>query len=96
MAVFHVVWLRFRPHINEERIAEHIEALESLPARIEAISDFSIGRNFTDRADGFTHGLIVRLADRDGLQQYLEHEHHVRVATSLRNDAELRVMDYEA
>lgn len=95
MAVLHIVWIKFRPEVARERIAGHVRALESLPGAIPEIADLSIGENFTDRAAGFTHGLIVTLGSRGDLQRYIDHEHHVKVAGALREDAELLVMDYE-
>ncbi len=95
MAVFHIVWLKFRPDVADDRIAVHLRALETLPGAIPEITDFSIGENFTDRAAGYTHGLIVTLGSRNDLQRYIDHERHAEVAGALREDAELLVMDYE-
>lgn len=96
MAIFHIVWIKFNPSVDDERIRAHIAALSSLPEHIAEIRDFSIGENFTDRADGCSHGLVVKLGNRNDLQVYATHEHHVRVASALREDAALLVMDYEA
>ena len=95
MAVLHIVWVKFHPEVAQERIDGHLSALESLPGAIPEITGFSIGENFTDRAGGFTHGLVVTLGSRADLQRYIDHEHHVTVAGALREDAELLVMDYE-
>ncbi len=96
MAVLHIVWVKFHPELARERIAGHLRALESMPDSIPEITALHIGENFTDRAAGFTHGLIVTLGSRADLQRYIEHEHHARVAGALREDAELLVMDIEA
>lgn len=95
MAVFHIVWFKFRPGVTDERIAEHLRALRSLPQEIPEITDFSIGTNFTARAAGYTHGLIVTLESRDDLQRYIDNERHAKVGGALREDAELLAMDYE-
>ena len=95
MAVLHIVWLKFHPDSAKERIDAHLRALGSLPDSIGEITALSIGENFTDRAAGFTHGLIVTLDSRADLQRYIEHEHHAKVAGALREDAELLVMDIE-
>jgi hypothetical protein len=34
MAVHHIVWIRFRPDVPEERIAAHEAALRLLPERV--------------------------------------------------------------
>lgn len=96
MAIFHIVWVKFNPGVDDDRIRTHIAALSSLPDYIAEMQDFSIGENFTDRADGCSHGLIVKLGNKDQLQAYASHEYHVRIAGALRDDATLLVMDYEA
>jgi hypothetical protein len=51
---------------------------------------------FTDRARGFTHGIIVTAPDRALLSEYLKHPAHVPVAEALKSDlADLLVMDIE-
>ena len=96
MAVQHIVWLKFNDGVGAERIDEHLRALATLPEAIAEITGFSIGENFTDRARGYTHGLIVTLGSRDDLPRYIEHPRHQQVAGALRQDAELLVMDYES
>ena len=95
MPVDHMVWIKFNDGVSDERIAEHLAGLRSLIDRVPAIRDLRVAANFTDRARGFTHGLIVTVADRDGLQQYLDHPEHVAVAGPLKEDAELMAMDIE-
>ena len=97
MAVEHMVWVRFKEGVTEGRIAEHVANLRSLAETVPAIQALRIGQNFTDRAGGFTHGLIVTVADRTALQKYLDHPDHVAVAEPLKEDsAEVMAMDIEA
>lgn len=96
MSVFHIVWLKFNPDVSSERIKEHIAALKTLPDSISEISRLTIGENFTDRAEGCTHGLVVELPDRAALEVYALHPRHVEVGGALKEDAHLLVMDYEA
>jgi len=95
MAVNHMVWIKFRPDIDAARIAAHLQALRGLEARVPGVQSLTLGRNFTDRANGFTHGLCVILDDPAALAAYGPHPYHVEVATALRKDAELLVLDYE-
>ena len=55
----------------------------------------SFGKNFTDRANGFTHGLLVTLKDKAALEAYGPHPEHVAVAKPLKEDADLMAMDFE-
>jgi hypothetical protein len=95
MAVNHMVWMKFRPEVDAARIAAHLEALRGIEGRIPGVQSLTLGRNFTDRANGFTHGLSVILDDKAALAAYGPHPYHVEVATALRRDAELLVLDFE-
>lgn len=95
MSVYHMVWIKFHDGVSDERISEHLENLRSMPEKIDNIWDVRVGPNFTDRARGFTHGLIVTVGNREALTEYLEHPHHVAIATPLKADAELMAMDFE-
>ena len=96
MAVEHMVWIRFKDSVTADRARQHMEALMSLMEYVPAIQSIRAGANFTDRAKGFTHGLIVTVATRQDLPRYLDHPKHVEVATALRQDAaELAAMDIE-
>lgn len=95
MPVNHLVWIKFSPDVSAERVAAHLEAVRGLAAEVPGILDLNVGANFTDRAKGFTHGLVVTLADKAALSAYAVHPRHVEVAAALRRDAELMVLDYE-
>ncbi len=95
MAVNHMVWIKIRAGTPPERVATHLAGLRSLLTRVPGVRELTVGENFTDRANGYTHGLSVMLADRAALQAYLVHPAHVEVATALRQDAEILALDYE-
>ncbi len=95
MSVMHIVWLKFNPGVSPARIDEHLAGLASLADTVPGIVRLTIGENFTDRAEGYSHGLIVELEDKAALPVYASHPCHVEVATPLREDAKLLVMDYE-
>lgn len=95
MPVQHMVWIKFREDISEARKAEHLAGLAALEKKIPGILHLSVGENFTDRAQGFTHGLLVTLESKEALKVYAPHHEHVAVAAPLREDAVLMAMDYE-
>ena len=95
MPVNHMVWIKFRPGIDEAGIAAHLAALAALRERVPGVQSLNLGRNFTERANGCTHGLSVILDDKAALQAYAVHPYHVEVATALRRDAEILALDYE-
>ncbi|MFZ9061059.1 MAG: Dabb family protein [Steroidobacteraceae bacterium] len=96
MRVNHLVIIKFKEGVTETRIATHLAALASLRAKMpELIVDLSLGRNFTDRAQGYTHAVTVTLSSKEALPAYLQHPEHQAVAAGLREDAEYLVLDYE-
>jgi hypothetical protein len=95
VTVKHVVWMKFKVAVTPARMSEHVRALQGLTTRVPGILDLSVGANFTDRANGFTHGLVVTLEDRAALERYSAHPAHVEVAAALRLDADLQALDYE-
>lgn len=95
MPVDHMVWIKFNEGVTAERISEHMNNLGNMKGIVPAILDVRVGENFTDRSGGYTHGLIVTVENRAALPEYLNHPHHVAVATPLKAEAELRAMDIE-
>ena len=95
MTINHMVWVKFKPNLTQAEIDKHLSDLQNLKQKIPGIIDFSLGENFTDRAQGFTHGISVILSDKEALQNYAIHTDHVVVAKALINDAEVMALDYE-
>ncbi len=95
MAVEHMVWIKFHEGVSDRRIAEHLAALAGLKGRVPGVIDVKVGANFTDRANGCTHGLLVTLEDRAALEAYGPHPEHAKVAGPLKDDAELLALDIE-
>jgi hypothetical protein len=95
MPIEHMVWLKFRPHVTPQRVEEHMAALRSLKERVPGIIALKLGRNFCDRSQGYTHGLIVTFKSRAELEAYLPHPQHMAVAKPLLEDAEAMAMDIE-
>ena len=94
MALLHIAWFRFKDGVAQERIDGHLAACRCLVGKVPAVSDLQCGPNTSNRAGGFTHGIVVTLPDASALPKYLEHPAHVPVANALVADiAELRVMD---
>jgi hypothetical protein len=96
MAVRHVAWLKFKEEVPAERIEHHLAACRALVGKVPAVINLECGPNFTDRAGGFTHCIIVSLANREAIPEYLNHPAHIPVVDALKLDiADLRVMDVE-
>ena len=96
MAIRHVVWMKFKPSLTPEQVEAHVLACRALMGQIPGLEALECGENFTDRAGGFTHGIIASLPDRDALPGYLQHPAHRVVGQGLMEDTdELLVMDIE-
>jgi hypothetical protein len=68
----HIVLLKWRSGTTEEQILEAIAHAEHLPSEIDGVESLSIGRNRVDQKHGYTHALIVRVADEEALDRYLQ------------------------
>lgn len=93
--VEHMVWIRFQPGVSANAIENHLAGLRRLPEKVPGIRKLAVGENFTDRAGGFTHGLLVTLESREALKTYADHPEHLAVAGPLQRDAELLALDFE-
>lgn len=74
-----------------------VTELRQLKNKIPGIVDLSCGANFSDRAKGYTHGLVVRFKDRTALESYLALPEHQRVVQNFIRpfSADILAMDYE-
>jgi hypothetical protein len=96
MTNLHIAWMRFKEGVTDERIEQHFAACRTLPDKVPVVMDLQCGPNFTDRAGGFTHGIVVTLPSREAISDYLEHPEHVKVVEPLGEDvADLMVMDIQ-
>lgn len=95
MAVEHMVWIKFNDGVEPARMQQHLDKLQALQGRVPGVQRIVTGTNFTDRANGYTHGLMVTLDDRDALDTYASHPEHVAVAGALKQDADLLAMDID-
>lgn len=95
--VEHLVLFKTTPEATEAQKDAMIEALGSLKEKIPGILDLSVGRNFSDRSQGFDIGLLVRFVDRAALEVYLPHPEHRgavdRFVAPIK--ADVIVVDYE-
>jgi hypothetical protein len=79
--VDHVLFLRLDLAVlakdeREQRLTDQLHSLSAIPGCVSV----SFGRTFlTERAQGYTHVLSVRLVDEAALGVYQKHPMHVRV-----------------
>src|SRR5437764_15028576 len=95
--IVHVVLFKWTEEATPEAISAALQALLGLKDRIPGILDITGGPNFSDRNKGFTHGLVVRFANRAALDTYIPHPEHQAVVHNHISPirADILVVDYE-
>jgi hypothetical protein len=74
--VEHLVLFKLKPETTAEQRRAMLDALRKMRAEIPGIVEMSCGENFSQRSQGYEIGLMVRFADRAGLDAYLPHPAH--------------------
>lgn len=95
--VEHILLMQWTREASQETIDNALKELRGLKDRIAGIVDLSCGANFSDRAKGYTHGLVIRFQDRAALEAYFPHPEHQRVVQNFINPirADTVILDYE-
>jgi hypothetical protein len=95
--VEHIVLFKWNAEATTEQITAAIAGLRGLKDQVPNILDLSVGENFSDRAQGFTHGLVVRFPDKAALDVYGPHPAHQHVVQTFINPIRESVLalDYE-
>ena len=95
--ILHVVLFKWNEEASPHAIQAALEALRGLKNKVPGVLEITCGPNFSDRSKGWTHGLVVRFADREALEGYIPHPDHQAVVhehiSPIR--ADILVMDYE-
>ena len=95
MSLQHIVWLKKKDDCSQQQMQVLLEEVCSLTNVISQIQSINSGTNITDRADGYTHGIIVTVADQQALEAYISHPAHVAIGKKLIKNADILAMDYE-
>jgi hypothetical protein len=69
----HIVLLKFKPDTTEAQIDAAFAPAQDLVDQIDGVERVTLGRNRAEDDHGFTHALIVKLSDDEGLSGYLNH-----------------------
>ncbi|WP_413166861.1 Dabb family protein [Capilliphycus salinus ALCB114379] len=95
--IVHIVLFKWTEDATPEAIAAAIEGLRELKAKIPGIIDLSCGENFSERSQGFQHGLLVKFTDKAALEAYTPHPDHQAVVQNLIKPilADILAVDYE-
>lgn len=93
----HIALFRWTERASREAIDNALAELRGLQDKIPGIGDISSGVNFTGRAKGYTHVLIIHFTDRAALEAFGPHPEHQRVVHNFVSPirAESLVFDHE-
>ncbi len=81
--IVHIVLFKWKEKTSSEDINAVVKSLQGLKEKIPQIIELSCGKNFTERAKGFHHGLVVKFSDRNALETYANHPEHLAVVHQL-------------
>lgn len=96
MTVQHIVMLEFNDGVDEETRMNSLKAVEALKDKIDGIEKIESGKDFSGRAGGFTHAVIVTMRDKEVLAAYGPHPAHKEVQDLLHPVVKtLWVLDFE-
>jgi hypothetical protein len=95
----HIALFKVRPDAGPDEIDEMLRRLRALKEEVPGVLDLTCGANFCERAQGFTHGLVVRFPDRAALDAYQAHpKHQAALTEAIRPTVEaggILALDYE-
>lgn len=75
----HIVLFKVKKEVPESAARDMLTRLVALKESIPGILQASAGVNFCARAQGYTHGFVVRFQDRAALEAYQPHPAHQSV-----------------
>jgi hypothetical protein len=94
----HLVLFKVKAEAAPADSTTMMQELRKLKEHIPEIQEITCGVNTSNRNQGFTHGLLVRVRSQSDLEAYLAHPEHQRVAAQyIRPIIEsVIVVDYES
>jgi hypothetical protein len=81
----HVVFFRFRADVAAPARDSALDGLAGLPAVIDDIADFEVGRDVLHLPRSWDAVLVATFADLDALRAYQRHDAHVAVSERLKS-----------
>ncbi len=75
----HIVLFRWKPEATDEQVAAGMDGLRGLKNRVPGIVAMDCGADFSGRAQGYTHALVIRFSDRATFDAYGPHPAHQAV-----------------
>ncbi|MBN2332298.1 MAG: Dabb family protein [Deltaproteobacteria bacterium] len=92
----HLIFLTFKPEIQDADIAAIERGLAALPAKIQDISSFEFGRDIVRSERSCDFALVSSFADLEALKRYQVHPDHQAVLAKVKAAcSQIQAVDYE-
>lgn len=92
----HVVFFKFKPEAAAAKRNAALDALRSLPEKIDVIRSFEVGEDLLHIARSWDAVLIATYDDLGALELYTRHDDHLEVVLKLREVCDaIGSVDYE-
>lgn len=79
----HIAFFRFKDEVTNADIDRLDGSLRSLPSRIDAISEYSCGRDLGITDGSWDYAVVADFADESAYEAYQAHPDHVEVSTNV-------------
>ena len=81
----HIVLIRFRPEVGEEKIAAIFSDLDQIRQALPGVLSITSGRSESPEQieRGYMHGFVADFADWEALQAYQDHPAHRQLGARL-------------
>jgi Stress responsive A/B Barrel Domain len=81
----HIVLIRFRPDVSDEKIVGMFEALPRIRALLDGVLSITAGKSESPEQieRGYMHGFVIDFRDWDALAAYQAHPDHQRFGGQL-------------
>lgn len=81
--VDHLVLFTVKGDAGTKDVEDLLASLKGLKKKIPDVIDLSVGESFSERSQGYTHGLFARFRTVDDLRSYISHPEHLAVVEKL-------------
>ncbi|HHE73896.1 MAG TPA: Dabb family protein, partial [Desulfobacteraceae bacterium] len=84
----HVVLMKFKPGVAENKIAKLEELMDNLPNTISEILVYEFGRNTVPSERAYDFALVSLFANPESLERYRQHPDHLKVLDLIKDICE--------
>lgn len=95
MTIQHIVLLKAHEDVSTaemDALMAKVKQLESIPEVLEITAT----KNINDRDHGYSYGAVMKFADANSLQSYLEHSEHQTMSVEVKRVcADILTVDFE-